>query len=100
MASSASKLGSLIAEAVAEAAQRVLSGNWANNDNDAGGCDGAQTGGRASPAQAAPARPRRRSRQQNPPPKPKSTAAKPKRKTTRKRTADDQRRRLANRPLA
>jgi hypothetical protein len=33
MMTSASKLGSLIAEAVADAAQRVLSGDWAN-DND------------------------------------------------------------------
>ena len=37
MMTSASKLGSLIAEAVADAAQRVLSGNWANNDNDDAG---------------------------------------------------------------
>ena len=35
MVSSASKLGSLIAEAVADAAQRVLSGKWTDDDSSA-----------------------------------------------------------------
>ena len=36
MMTNASKLGSLIAEAVADAAQRVLSGKWADEDSGTG----------------------------------------------------------------
>jgi uncharacterized protein YggE len=100
MMTSASKLGSLIAEAVADAAQRVLSGNWANNDNDDGADDGqaaakstaqAQDCAQDDEAQSAPAsrrrarrlraQPRRPSRRRPAATKPRSTAAKPKRTT-------------------
>jgi hypothetical protein len=93
MMSSASRLGSLIAEAVADAAQRVLSGNWANNDNDD---SGATTTGTRKPAarktakrKATPRKAPAKAAARKPAAaksaaKPRATTAKPKRKATRR----------------
>jgi len=53
MMTNASKLGSLIAEAVADAAQRVLSGNWVDDATSA-----ASSASSATPAAALPGSPR------------------------------------------